>query len=188
MDEIIKSYLKLCVDYDNSPSNTKYCVQSILQDQQETPRGRKFLICQTLQQICELWDLGDYCYKQQLKYQELGMQGRRDVVPGNVAPEASDDEPKPKKCKLSEDTFQSNIAFFRTNYQDTTLPKSILHSYALKAGKDYPTYETQQEDKLFRTICTFDGKTYASTYWEKNKKFAEQGSALVCLLGLKMVQ
>ncbi|KAL5276567.1 DUS2 family protein [Megaselia abdita] len=51
MDDLIKKYLKLCVDYDNTPSNTKYCVQSILQDQQETPRGRKFLNCQTLQQI-----------------------------------------------------------------------------------------------------------------------------------------
>lgn len=45
-----------------------------------------------------------------------------------------------------------------------------------------PTYETQQEDRLFRTIVTFDGKKYASSYWEKNKRFAEQGAALVCAL------
>lgn len=51
MDTVITEYLKLCVDYDNSPSNTKYCVQNILRELQETPRGRKFLECQTLEQI-----------------------------------------------------------------------------------------------------------------------------------------
>ncbi|KAL5276568.1 DUS2.2 family protein [Megaselia abdita] len=115
------------------------------------------------------------------------MQGRREVAPGSIVAEEPSDEPEQKKPKLDEDTFQSNIAFFRTNYDDSTLPKTILHGRALKEKKDYPTYITQQEDKLFRTICTYDGKSYASTYWEKNKKFAEQGSALVCLLGLKMV-
>lgn len=114
------------------------------------------------------------------------MQGRRDVVPGSIVAEPTN-EPEKKKPKLDEDTFQSNIAFFRSNYTDRTLPKSILHDHALKAGIEYPTYITQQEDKLFRTICTFDGKSYASTYWEKNKQFAQQGSALVCLLGMNMV-
>lgn len=51
MDTVIKEYLKLAVDYDNSPSNTKYCVQNILRELQDTPRGRQFLDCQTLEQI-----------------------------------------------------------------------------------------------------------------------------------------
>lgn len=51
MDTVINEYLKLAVDYDNPPANTKYCIQNILRDLQETPRGRQFLECQTLQQI-----------------------------------------------------------------------------------------------------------------------------------------
>lgn len=51
MDTVIKEYLKLAIDYDNSPSNTKYCIQNILRELQDTPRGRKFLDCQTLEQI-----------------------------------------------------------------------------------------------------------------------------------------
>lgn len=51
LDLIIKEYLKYAVDYDNAPSNTKYCVQNILKELQETPRGKKFLECQTLEQI-----------------------------------------------------------------------------------------------------------------------------------------
>lgn len=51
LDEVIISYLKYAVDYDNAPSNTKYCVQNMLKELQETPRGKKFLECQTLEQI-----------------------------------------------------------------------------------------------------------------------------------------
>lgn len=51
MDTVIEEYLKLAVDYDNSPANTKYCVQNILRELQETPRGKQFLECQTLEQI-----------------------------------------------------------------------------------------------------------------------------------------
>lgn len=51
LDDVIKRYLKLCVDYDNSPSNTKYCIQNMLKEQQETPKGKQFLACQTLEQI-----------------------------------------------------------------------------------------------------------------------------------------
>lgn len=51
LDVIIEEYLKYAVDYDNAPSNTKYCVQNMLKELQETPRGKKFLECQTLEQI-----------------------------------------------------------------------------------------------------------------------------------------
>lgn len=51
IDDVIKDYLKYCIDYDNSPSNTKYCVQNILRELQETPRGKAFLEAQTLEQI-----------------------------------------------------------------------------------------------------------------------------------------
>lgn len=51
MEDIIKDYLRYAVDYDNAPSNTKYCVQNIIRDLQESPLGKKFLASQTLEQI-----------------------------------------------------------------------------------------------------------------------------------------
>lgn len=51
IETVIKEYLMLAVDFDNTPSNTKYCIQNILRELQETPRGREFLECQTLEQI-----------------------------------------------------------------------------------------------------------------------------------------
>lgn len=52
LDDVIKTFLKICVDYDNCASNTKYCIQMMLRELQETPRGQLFLQCQTLE---ELW-------------------------------------------------------------------------------------------------------------------------------------
>lgn len=51
MEEVIRSYLKLAVDFDNAPTNSKYCVQNILRDLQDSPLGRRFLDTQTLEQI-----------------------------------------------------------------------------------------------------------------------------------------
>lgn len=51
MDDVIRAYLKYAVDFDNSPANTKYCVQNIIRELQETPLGKKFLSAQTLEHI-----------------------------------------------------------------------------------------------------------------------------------------
>lgn len=51
MDELLRKYLKLSVDYDNPPHNTKYGIQSIMREQQETPRGKLFLQSQTMQHM-----------------------------------------------------------------------------------------------------------------------------------------
>jgi len=51
LDDVITAYLRYTVDYDNAPANSKYCVQNMLRELQETPRGKKFLEAQTLQQM-----------------------------------------------------------------------------------------------------------------------------------------
>ncbi|XP_073941684.1 dihydrouridine synthase 2 isoform X1 [Choristoneura fumiferana] len=184
MDTVIKEYLQLAVDYDNSPSNTKYCVQNILRDLQETPRGRQFLECQTLEQICTIWDLGEYCQKKQSEYQKMGIKGRWQVTPDEL-------EPPYKKTKLGdtnlEEVNQLKACFIRGNFNDLNLPKARLHAWCGKNGHDLPVYDTRQVSKLFQTILTFNGKKYTSSFWEKNKKFAEQGAALVCLFFLGLV-
>lgn len=100
------------------------------------------------------------------------------------------DGPEAKRIKSSQDSsiYTKNIAFFRNHYTNDKVPKFVLHTYAKKENIDIPTYETKQEDRLFQTVLTFQGKQYCSSYWEKNKRFAEQGSALVCLLGLGLVE
>lgn len=183
MDTVITEYLKLAVDFDNSPSNTKYCIQNILRDLQDTPRGRTFLDSQTMEQICSIWNLEKYCTKKQSCYHKAGIQNRWQITPSNL-------EPPNKKLKKQidmTDVIEMKVCFIRSNFNDLNLPKSQLHLWANKNGHKLPTYDTQQECKLFRTVLFFNGKKYSSNFWEKNKKFSEQGAALVCLFSLGLL-
>lgn len=95
-----------------------------------------------------------------------------------------------KRMKSSNDhqkIYTRNIAFFRAHYTNKNMPKCILHSYAMKNGFDQPVYTTKQADRLFQSIITFQDKKYSSSYWEKNKRFSEQSSALCCILALGLV-
>ncbi|KAH8266559.1 hypothetical protein KR018_001418, partial [Drosophila ironensis] len=189
IDELIEKYLRLCVDYDNAPHNAKYCVQSILRELQETPRGKRFLQCQTLQQICEIWHLGDYCRRKQKELQTLGNSGRAKVEP----PEAM---AKRRKLEAAANAIADeysgvicrNMPFLRSTYANNHLPKTQLYVHAGRTGKSPPGYVTQQCDKLFRAICSYDGQRFSSSFWEKNKKQAEQGAALVALLHLGQLE
>ncbi|XP_018572694.1 tRNA-dihydrouridine(20) synthase [NAD(P)+]-like isoform X2 [Anoplophora glabripennis] len=185
LEDVIKDYLKYAVDYDNSPSNTKYCVQNMLRELQETPRGKKFLECQTLEQICAIWNLGDYCRKKQLEYQSKGILGRREVTPDLL-------DPKRKKQKTDIDGEGVHVtmkcAFIRVNFvTDPDLPKSKLIAYCAKNKFDLPKYKVFNEDKLFRAVATLNDVKYSSSYWEKNKRFAEQGAALVACVSLGLI-
>lgn len=51
LDEVIDAYLRLCIEYDNVFTNTKYCVQMMLRDLQETPRGKRLLNSKTPEEI-----------------------------------------------------------------------------------------------------------------------------------------
>nr|XP_023021352.1 tRNA-dihydrouridine(20) synthase [NAD(P)+]-like [Leptinotarsa decemlineata] len=185
LEDVIKDYLKLAVDYDNSPSNTKYCVQNMLKELQETPRGKRFLECQTLEQICKIWDLGNYCRQKQLEYHSKGILNRREITPDFL-------DPKRNKRKADYDSEPIDVvmkcAFIRVNYSaDPDLPKSRLITYCGKKKLKVPKYTIFNENKLFRAVALLDGKTYSSSFWEKNKKFAEQGAALVACVSLGLI-
>lgn len=51
IETVIREYLKYAIDYDNTPANSKYCIQNILKELQETPLGKKFLESHTMEQI-----------------------------------------------------------------------------------------------------------------------------------------
>ncbi|KAK3930960.1 tRNA-dihydrouridine(20) synthase [NAD(P)+]-like [Frankliniella fusca] len=192
LDDVIKKYLVLSVDYDNNGSNTKYCVQNMLRELQETPRGKLFLEAQTLEQICAIWGLGDYCRARQLEFKAAGLLGRREICPQVLRQESNDSESPAKKLKL-EGNCTSNIVTMKVAYlrslfpSDNDLPKSRLLAWSRKQKLGMPSYKTIQEGKLFQSVLTLDGKQYTSSMWEKNKRWAEQGAALVCLCSVGQV-
>ncbi|XP_055586633.1 tRNA-dihydrouridine(20) synthase [NAD(P)+]-like [Uranotaenia lowii] len=195
IEEVIHEYLRLAIDYDNSPSNTKYCVQMILRDLQESAMGRKFLDSQTMEQICDVWSIGEYCRKKQLEYHKAGLQGRRQACPQPETEQeaTSNGNGNPsKKARIESteelDVIQDNVCFIRVNYPvDGDLPKSRLYIYTVKNNLKLPKYEIVHKDKLFRAIVLVGDRRYSSSFWEKNKKYAEQSAALSCLLHLGIV-
>ncbi|XP_076547830.1 dihydrouridine synthase 2 isoform X1 [Osmia lignaria lignaria] len=189
MEDVIKSYLKYAVDCDNPPSNTKYCIQNILREQQESALGRKFLSSQTLEQICAIWNLSDYCRLKRKEFDEKGLEGRSQVSPMKDDDKQNEDQMSNKRKLLDEeDVVLMHCAFLRNSYStDLDLPKTILHKWTQSQRKKMPRYDTLQRGKLFRSIVTVDGRKFGSSFWEKNKKWAEQGAALVCLVSLGLV-
>lgn len=128
-----------------------------------------------------IWDLDDYCRKKQLEYQAKGILGRRNITPDMFAPAT-------KKLKIDHaDVTTMACAFVRASYtHDPDLPKSMLNVFCTK-NKWKAFYETIQEDKLFRSVVDVNGLRYSSTFWEKNKRNAEQGAAIVALLTLGVI-
>ena len=51
IDDVVERYLRICVDYDNNASNSKYCIQNMLRELVDTPKGRTFQKAQTLEEI-----------------------------------------------------------------------------------------------------------------------------------------
>ena len=51
VDEVITAYLKYAIDYDNVYINTKYCVQMMLRDLQDSVKGKQMLGAQNGEEI-----------------------------------------------------------------------------------------------------------------------------------------
>ncbi|XP_063977613.1 tRNA-dihydrouridine(20) synthase [NAD(P)+]-like [Diachasmimorpha longicaudata] len=188
IEDVIKSYLKYAIDFDNSPSNTKYCVQNILRELQESLMGKQFLAAQSLEQICAVFDMDAYCREKSRELRSKGLQGRFEVEPVRDT-DNTDNCLKRKHEDGDDDVTLKRCAFLRNGYSsDTQLPKTRLLKWLRdNKKKDLPVYDTWSEDKLFRSIVTVDGQKYSSTFWEKNKKWAEQGAALVFLLSIGLI-
>ncbi|XP_034946812.1 tRNA-dihydrouridine(20) synthase [NAD(P)+]-like [Chelonus insularis] len=188
-DDVIKSYLKYAVDYDNSASNTKYCIQNIIRELQESPLGKIFLRAETLEEICKVWDMDEYYRVQSKKFQAKGLQNRIHFTPASISGAKTHNSSCKRKYE-DDDVTLMRCVFLRGRYlSDTDLPKTRLLKWLRENGKSdiVPRYYTWYENKLFRSVVVVDDKKYSSTYWEKNKKRAEQGAALVCLCKLGVI-
>lgn len=81
----------------------------------------------------------------------------------------------------------AHVKFRRNQHSIANLPKTLLHAYAGRNKLPMPVYETRRDDRLYYSVATFDGKKYATLVWERERKYAEQAAAMVCLYYLKLV-
>lgn len=171
--DLITMYLKLAVTYDNSFPNTKYNIQNILLDQQETELGKRFLATETMEQMCEVFELKEFFGQKQLELKKI---------------DAELQEPPSKKVKLGNDIIYENVKYKRINYQSCQdLPKSILHLYAKKNFNETPKYTFERKGSKFRAVMELNGKKYSSTEYDKSKKAAEQCACLAACVKFNLV-
>ena len=81
--------------------------------------------------------------------------------------------------------------FVRGHYGDNEsckLPKTLLLMYSRQNDLEQPQYTVEQQDKQFRGQVKLGQEAYGSLSWEKNKKFAEQGAALVAVKCLNITK
>lgn len=51
IDQVIVSYLKYAIDYDNVFSNTKYCILNMMRELQESPTGKQIQEAKIVEEI-----------------------------------------------------------------------------------------------------------------------------------------
>ncbi|XP_063309636.1 tRNA-dihydrouridine(20) synthase [NAD(P)+]-like [Pelobates fuscus] len=178
LEEVIRDYIRIAINYDNHYTNTKYCLCQMLREQLETPLGKRLHAAQSTQEICDLFDMSSF-YKSVMDSRE----SRKTVLDlGDLNNSICGDNDDPSITCLP-------VKFDKREYPPQITPKMFLLEWCRRENLPQPVYQTVQRplDKFFRSVVTVDEKKYRSTLWDKSKKLAEQAAAIVCLrvLGLK---
>ncbi|CAH2297297.1 tRNA-dihydrouridine(20) synthase [NAD(P)+]-like isoform X1 [Pelobates cultripes] len=180
LEEVVRDYIRIVVNYDNHYTNTKYCLCQMLREQLETPLGKRLHAAQSTQEICDLFDMSSF-YKSVMDSKESRKTGL-DLGDLNNSSCVDNDNDDPSITCLP-------VKFDKREYPPQITPKMFLLEWCRREKLPQPVYQTVQRplDKFFRSVVTVDEKKYRSTLWDKSKKLAEQAAAIVCLrvLGLK---
>lgn len=193
LDEVIKQYLIYCIKYDNPFTYTKYTVQNMLRDLQESPRGKAFLETQSVREIASIWNLGtlyDSELAQQKKLRRESDQPQ-DILEQRKWAYQSRDEVDVKTI-VDDDTgvvkeISMPMLFIRGNFCDADLPKMVLNRYVAEQNLDDPVFSVDSQDRYFIGCVSSNGITYKSSCIEKSRRYAEQAAAMVYLHAIKVV-
>lgn len=181
LDTVITSYLKYAIDYNNNTTNTKYCIQQMLGSLQDTPYGRSLLNAQLMKEICDLWNMGDYYTKKQEEFKNISLNLKRLHVDCHLGLHL-------KRRKLeNKEVWETDAKFIKSVFGKADLPKTVLCNWTRRNNIEQPNYHTFQIEKSFKSVVTVNNKMYSSSCLEKNKRMAEQGAALVALIGLEII-
>merc|ERR1712098_1002576 len=178
---VIRKYFEYSIEYDYPFNIVKYCVQQLLGSMQESELGRNFLNCATMGDLCEVFGHGEK-YRDKLK--DWSQHKNR---PDGAFVEKMDTNIREecRKRRIDEvEVTEMFCPFVRGHYGDNEsckLPKTLLLMYSRQKGMEQPRYKVEQQDKQFRGEVKLGDECYSSLSWEKNKKFAEQGAALVAV-------
>ncbi|XP_037034446.1 tRNA-dihydrouridine(20) synthase [NAD(P)+]-like [Bradysia coprophila] len=182
VQNVITEYLKLCVDFDQEWRNVEYCLRQMLSPLgkvKKSPIGKEFEAAESLEALCDIWNLGDYCREKQSDYKSKGIQKL------SLSPPKGINTPIELILAREEKFSQKNIIHERMQYRRhffdlDRLPKFVLHKYCVENNIPLPTYDSTRIDRQFNSIITMQDKQYASVFLHKDSRNAQQAAALVC--------
>lgn len=132
-----------------------------------------------LHNFSDYWNLGDYCREKNSEYKTKG------IITLDVSPVSGSDTPV-ELLKSREKMFKGQniiiewMQYKRHCFDVATLPKTVIHVYCKKNDIPLPTYDTKRMDRRHYSIIKLQDEQYTTVIWHRNKKVAEQASALVC--------
>ncbi|XP_074864637.1 tRNA-dihydrouridine(20) synthase [NAD(P)+]-like isoform X2 [Carettochelys insculpta] len=170
LKEVMQEYIKYAVRYDNHYTNTKYCLCQMLREQLETTQGKKLHAAQSIQEICEVFEM-THLYEETTAFLEAKKASLKSML------EDEDDQME------DTDVIKMAVRYDKREYPPQITPKMYLLEWCRKEKHPQPVYETVQRslDRLFCSVVTVAQQKYRSTLWDKSKKLAEQAAAIVCL-------
>jgi len=184
---VIQKYFDYAIEFDYPFNIVKYCVQQLLGSMQESDLGRKFLNCATMGDLCDVFG---HSQKYKEKQDILKMQNRPDKEFSEKVDKV--EREGTRKRKIGEELVTEMFCpFVRGHYgtnESSRLPKTLLLLYARQKELGQPEYVMEQQDKQFRARVRLGVESYGSMAWEKNKKYAEQGAALVAVKCLNITK
>ena len=185
---MIDKYMEHAINYDYPFNIVKYTTQQLLGSLQNSEMGTNFLNTATMEDVCNVFGHGE---KYHSKVEEWAQHKER---PDSAFVEKMNTTLREEARKRTIDEVEVTemfCPFVRGHYGDndsSRLPKSLLLMWSRQIGEEQPVYTVEQLDKQFRARVEMGGQVFGSTSWEKNKKFAEQGAALVAIKCLKITK
>jgi len=187
---VIQRYLKLAIHYDYPFNIAKYCLQQLLGSEQDSDHGRAFLACATLGDLATWGGLGKDWEARQQELTLLGEE-RPDITFSTKMSREGREGCKKRKLEDGQEVTEMFLPFVRGHFGDNEscrLPKTLLLVYCRQNGLEQPKYMMETVDKQFKASVKVGDDLYGSTVLEKNKKYAEQGAALVAVKCLNITE
>ncbi|KAG5448395.1 tRNA-dihydrouridine(20) synthase [NAD(P)+]-like protein [Clonorchis sinensis] len=195
LHDLIREYLALAVRYDHHIAGTKYCIQSMLHLEGDTPLFLATLAAKDLKDLCHTWSVPDIYTVEMQRRAGIRDSASAKRVSTETVNEFGDNAKRPRTDDDPEQGGQNgrvirrNIPYERRYWPlHGTSPKQILYEYSNKTRIKAPEFHTTEdrESRLFFSTVLFDSKQFTNTSGCKSKKWSEQAAALVCLqfLGL----
>ena len=211
LDDVIRSFMRYSILFDNHVANVKYVVQHMLSSLQASEMGQRLISASELKQIYSIWNMegfyeeireqrdrekiyksSGYSLREERSIKRLKKEEKdgeeNDDGDGNGDGVSGESNGKENASNGEKDVTEECIQFLRSKFRPDSMPKQLLNNFSNCKLSSRPEYRTTGLEKKFYTEVRVDGRKFRSTFLEKNKKNAEQAAALIACLHYHLIE